>query len=97
MLDNLMRYLEVALPRMRDEASTLEREGALIEAFLNVQKIRMGRRLAFEIDIPAGLRSLYGATDDAAHSRRECPQARPQSAARGRLRADQRAVSRATA
>jgi signal transduction histidine kinase len=55
MLDNLMRYLEVALPRMREEVSTLEREGTLIEAFLNVQKIRMGHRLAFEIDIPQAL------------------------------------------
>jgi LytS/YehU family sensor histidine kinase len=58
MLDNLMRYLEVALPRMRDDASTLEREATLIEAFLNVQKIRMGRRLSFAIDIPDELRSL---------------------------------------
>jgi signal transduction histidine kinase len=58
MLDNLMRYLEVALPRMRDDSSTLEREATLIEAFLNVQKIRMGRRLVFEIDIPAELRAL---------------------------------------
>ncbi len=58
MLDNLMRYLEVALPRMRDDTSTLAREAVLIEAFLNVQKIRMGHRLAFEIDIPPALRAL---------------------------------------
>ncbi len=55
MLDNLMRYLETALPRMRDETSTLERERSLIGAFLNVQKIRMGRRLSFEIDMPTEL------------------------------------------
>ena len=58
MLDNLMRYLEVALPRMRDQVSTLAREAALIDAFLNVQKIRMGRRLTFEIDIPTDLTEL---------------------------------------
>ncbi len=58
MLDNLMRYLEVALPRMRDDTSTLGREAALIEAFLGVQQIRMGSRLAFEIDIPAVLNPL---------------------------------------
>jgi signal transduction histidine kinase len=58
MLANLMRYLEVALPRMREDSSTLEREATLIEAFLSVQKIRMGRRLSFEIDIPAELRQL---------------------------------------
>ena len=58
MLDNLMRYLEVALPRMRDKASTLGREAELIRAFLAVQQIRMGRRLAFAIDIAEALRDI---------------------------------------
>jgi sensor histidine kinase YesM len=58
MLDNLMRYFEVALPQMRCDASTLERERALIESYLNVQKIRIGRRLAFSIDIPETLRTI---------------------------------------
>jgi len=57
MLDSLMRYLEIALPRMRHDQSTLERDSELIEAFLHVQQIRMGRRLAFSIDIPAELRA----------------------------------------
>jgi LytS/YehU family sensor histidine kinase len=58
MLDNLMRYFEVALPRMRDGSSTLAREVELIEAYLNVQKIRMAERLVFEIDLPEPLRDL---------------------------------------
>jgi len=58
MLDHLMRYLEVALPRMRDNRSTLAGEVTLIESYLEVQRIRMGRRLAFEIDVPAELRPL---------------------------------------
>jgi signal transduction histidine kinase len=57
MLDNLMRYLEVALPRMRDSESTLGRDAELVEAFLRVQQIRMGQRLAFSIDIPPQLRA----------------------------------------
>jgi signal transduction histidine kinase len=57
MLDNLMRYLEVALPRMRDSDSTLGRDAELVEAFLRVQQIRMGQRLAFSIDIPEQLRA----------------------------------------
>jgi len=57
MLDNLMRYLKVALPRMRQNESTLERDSELIEAFLRIQQIRMGPRLAFSIDIPARLRA----------------------------------------
>lgn len=57
MLDSLIRYLEIALPRMRHGVSTLERDAELIESFLRIQQIRMGRRLAFGIDIPRGLRS----------------------------------------
>jgi signal transduction histidine kinase len=54
-LDNLLRYLEVALPQMRATDTTLAREATLAEAYLEIQRIRMGRRLAFEIDIPAAL------------------------------------------
>jgi signal transduction histidine kinase len=55
MLENLMRYLEVALPRMRDSESTLGRDSELVDAFLRIQRIRMGSRLSFSIDIPAAL------------------------------------------
>jgi sensor histidine kinase YesM len=57
MLESLMRYLEVALPQMRHGESTLERDAELIEAFLHIQQIRMGPRLAFSIDIPPALRT----------------------------------------
>ena len=56
MLDNLMRYLTVALPQMRANDSTLGRETALAEAYLGIQQIRMGRRLSFAIDVPDALR-----------------------------------------
>jgi sensor histidine kinase YesM len=55
-LDNLMRYLSVALPQMRAEASTLGREVDLASAYLAVQKLRMGRRLNYAIDVPDALR-----------------------------------------
>jgi signal transduction histidine kinase len=55
MLADLMRYLEMALPRMREETTTVGRECAMIRAYLNVQRIRMGRRLSFDVDVPAGL------------------------------------------
>jgi signal transduction histidine kinase len=57
MLENLMRYLAVALPRMRENASTLARDAELVEAFLRIQQIRMGRRLVFHIDLPGQLRA----------------------------------------
>ena len=56
MLGNLLRYLAVALPQMRAATSTLAREAALAESFLEIQRIRMGARLAFAFDIPAALR-----------------------------------------
>jgi LytS/YehU family sensor histidine kinase len=56
MLDNLMRYLTVALPQMRANDSTLGRETALAEAYLGIQQIRMGSRLSCAVDVPDALR-----------------------------------------
>ena len=56
MLRNLKEYLAVALPQMREADSTLAREIAHVTAYLNIQQIRMGRRLAFGIDLPPALR-----------------------------------------
>jgi sensor histidine kinase YesM len=58
MLERLMRYLEVALPSMRNDHSTLEREATLIESYLELQRVRMGRRLAYGLDIAPELRGL---------------------------------------
>jgi sensor histidine kinase YesM len=58
MLERMTRYLEIALPSMRGERVTLGREATLIEAYLDLQKVRMGRRLAFRIDIAPALRLL---------------------------------------
>ena len=55
MLVDLMRYLESALPRMREDTSTLAREAELIRAFLAVHQVRMGARLQVHIDVPDAL------------------------------------------
>ncbi len=57
MLQHLSRYLGAALPQMRESRSTLGRELALTIAYLNIQKIRMGPRLAFEVDVPDELQA----------------------------------------
>jgi hypothetical protein len=57
MLQHLSRYLGAALPQMRESRSTLGRELALTVAYLNIQKIRMGDRLAFEVDVPEALKA----------------------------------------
>jgi signal transduction histidine kinase len=55
MLADLMNYLEAALPRLRDERSTLARELALVQAYLAVHQVRMGARLRVSVDVPAEL------------------------------------------
>jgi signal transduction histidine kinase len=55
MLRNLRAYLAVALPDMRRAESTLARELAHVTAYLDIQQIRMGRRLAYGIDLPPAL------------------------------------------
>ncbi|HEX6795527.1 MAG TPA: histidine kinase [Casimicrobiaceae bacterium] len=56
MLEMLMRYIEVVLPGVRGGKPTLAREAALIEAYLHIQRVRMGARLAFTVEIPPRLR-----------------------------------------
>lgn len=52
MLDNLMRYLSEALPKLRQDESSLAQELALVEAFLRIHQIRMGARLSYELCVP---------------------------------------------
>ena len=55
MLDSFCGYVRAALPRMRSCRSTLRREVELARSYLDTQRIRMGRRLAFGIAIPDDL------------------------------------------
>jgi LytS/YehU family sensor histidine kinase len=56
MLDHFCAYLHAALPQMRNAVATLGSELALAQAYLDVQKIRMGDRLVVEIAVPDGER-----------------------------------------
>jgi signal transduction histidine kinase len=51
MLDHLSDYLHVALPRMRQSQSTLEREVALSTSYLSIMQIRMGDRLRYRVHL----------------------------------------------
>jgi signal transduction histidine kinase len=55
MLTSLIRYLRAALPQMREQSSTLAREGSMVQAYLEIQRVRMGERLSFEVVIPETL------------------------------------------
>jgi sensor histidine kinase YesM len=56
MLDDLIAYLRAALPHLRESTSTLGREIDLARAYLNIIQVRMGERLAFDIDVPSSAR-----------------------------------------
>ncbi len=58
MLQHLSRYLGAMLPRMRRSDSTLGHEATLAMAYLSVQEIRMGHRLAVRTDLPEALTAL---------------------------------------
>ena len=57
MLDRFCEYMQAALPQMRNAVATLGSELVLAEAYLEVQKIRMGDRLVVEIAVPPGERA----------------------------------------
>jgi len=59
MMRNLKEYLSIALPQMREGAATLGREIDHVVAYLGIQQIRMGRRLAYGIDVPGDLRDAH--------------------------------------
>lgn len=58
MLDELIAYLRAAMPLMRDTASTLGQEIDLVRAYLGIVRLRLGERLAFEIDAPSEIAAV---------------------------------------
>jgi len=56
MMHHLSRYLSAAQPALRQTSIGLGQELELAVAYLGVQKIRMGARLAFDIDVPNDVR-----------------------------------------
>ena len=58
MVDRFVIYLRASLPQMRNAGATLGREVDFAVAYLGVQKVRMGRRLVYTVDVPDALRPL---------------------------------------
>jgi signal transduction histidine kinase len=59
MVDNLISYLRHSLPRLDDAASTtLGDELTRARAYLDIMQIRMGPRLALQINVPEALESI---------------------------------------
>mgnify|MGYP001270326170 CR=1 FL=1 len=58
MLDRLIVYLRAALAASRSQWVTLEQEYAQLDAYLGIMAVRLGRRLAFGLQLPAELRGV---------------------------------------
>ena len=58
LIDNFMQYLAAALPKLRHEETALADEMQLIDAYLAIYQVRMGKRLAYEIALPPELAAL---------------------------------------
>ncbi|MCF8167493.1 MAG: histidine kinase, partial [Rhodoferax sp.] len=52
MVGHLIAYLRAALPKMRENTSTVGQELELVRAYLNILQMRMGQRLQFSISAP---------------------------------------------
>jgi LytS/YehU family sensor histidine kinase len=57
MLQSLIDYLRAALPQMRESTTSLGRELDMARAFLEINRVRMGARLDFAIDVPEPLKT----------------------------------------
>ena len=58
LIAHLIRFLRSGLTGLRDESTTLQREFAMAEAYLNIMKVRMGDRLQFTLDLPPAMAGL---------------------------------------
>jgi sensor histidine kinase YesM len=58
MLMDLTRYLRTSLSKTRGDTTTLGQEVEMIEAYLNIFKVRMEGRLRYRIDVPDTIKAL---------------------------------------
>ena len=58
MLDQLIQYLRATLSSSRARSTTLAQEFALMDAYLGLMSVRMGRRLGYTLTLPEDLRGV---------------------------------------
>jgi sensor histidine kinase YesM len=55
LIADLIRFLRAATPALRENATTVKQEAAMVGAYLAIMQTRLGRRLTYRIDIPANV------------------------------------------
>ena len=58
MLEDLMHYLRTTLSKTRSFVTTIGAEIEIVESYLNIFKIRMGKRLSYKVSIPDALKTI---------------------------------------
>ncbi len=51
LIGDLIRFLRAATPALRNEMTTIGQEAAMIRAYLGIMGTRLGRRLAWSVDV----------------------------------------------
>jgi sensor histidine kinase YesM len=58
MLDQLIQYLRATLSSSRETHTTLSREFELMQAYLGLMSVRLGRRLSYTLRLPETLKEI---------------------------------------
>jgi sensor histidine kinase YesM len=58
MLGDLVRYFSVTLERRDEATALLGEEARLVDAYLRIHRVRMGKRLTYDVDVPADVASI---------------------------------------
>ena len=51
LIGDLIHFLRAAAPALRDEVTTVRQEAAMIRAYLGIMQTRLGKRLAWSVDV----------------------------------------------
>jgi len=55
LISDLIRFLRAATPTLRDEATTLKQDAAMVRAYLGIMQTRLGARLQWSVVVPEEL------------------------------------------
>ncbi len=55
LISDLIRFLRASTPTLRDEATTLKHDAAMIRAYLRIMQTRLGARLRWSVAVPEDL------------------------------------------
>ena len=58
MLEDLIHYLRTSLSKTREDTTTIGQEMDMIQAYMNIFKVRMGDRLRYQVDVPDSINDI---------------------------------------